>query len=57
MKVAVVNIPHGVWYEPDTNGVDWGGCANVLTSDETSPFGAFLYNEALVQVEKLGDVR
>lgn len=50
---GVVDIPHGAWYQPDENGMDRGGCANTLTSEEHSPMGAFLYNEALVEVEKL----
>ncbi|MFC2066616.1 molybdopterin-dependent oxidoreductase [Chloroflexota bacterium] len=48
----VVDIPEGAWYDPDENGVDRGGCCNVLTRDEPSPGGAYVTNTALVQVEK-----
>jgi anaerobic dimethyl sulfoxide reductase subunit A len=49
---GVVDIPQGAWYSPDENGIDRGGCANVLTKDDISPGGAFCFNTALVQVEK-----
>lgn len=50
---GVVDIPQGAWYDPTENGIDRGGCANVLTSDDISPGGgAFCSNTALVQVEK-----
>jgi anaerobic dimethyl sulfoxide reductase subunit A len=49
---GVVDVPQGAWYDPDENGVDRGGCANVLTRDAYSPGGATNYNTALVQVEK-----
>ena len=49
---GVVAVPQGAWYTPDENGVDLGGCANVLTKNVTSPAGAFSPNTALVQVEK-----
>ena len=49
---GVVDVPHGAWYNPDNNGVDRGGCANVLTSEEYSPGGSFPYNTALVEVRK-----
>ena len=49
---GVVDIPQGAWYNPDENGIDRGGCANVLTRDEPSPGGAFCGNTALVQVKK-----
>jgi len=47
---GVVNVSQGAWYDPDEEGVDRGGCANVLTNDEPSPGGAIAVNTALVQV-------
>lgn len=52
---GVVDVPHGAWYDPDKKGVDRGGCANILTSDELSPSGGFAYNTVLVQVEKISE--
>jgi len=49
---GVVDIPQGAWYDPDENGVDREGCANVLTKDVISPGGAFASNTALAEVEK-----
>lgn len=49
---GVVDIPQGAWYNPDENGIDRGGCANVLTKDEPSPGGALPSNTALVEVVK-----
>lgn len=49
---GVVDLPQGAWYSPDENGVDRGGCANILTKDEPSPGRALPSNTALVQVEK-----
>jgi len=49
---GVVAIPQGAWYDPDENGIDRGGCANIFTKNVTSPAGAFACNTALVQVEK-----
>jgi len=49
---GVVDLPQGAWYNPDDNGVDRGGCANVLTIDRPSPGGALPSNTAVVQVER-----
>ena len=48
---GAVVIYQGAWYNPNEEGVDVGGCGNVLTKDTRSPGGAFPMNSALVQVE------
>jgi anaerobic dimethyl sulfoxide reductase subunit A len=48
---GTVSIPEGAWYNPDKDGVDQGGCANVLTKDSRSPGGCVPMNTALVQIE------
>jgi len=50
---GVVALPQGAWYTPDENGIDHGGCPNVLTRNVTSPGGAFTPNTALVQIERV----
>ncbi|MFC1909499.1 molybdopterin-dependent oxidoreductase [Chloroflexota bacterium] len=50
---GVVDIPQGAWYDPDENGIDRGGSANILTRNECSPCRAIPYNTCLVQVQKL----
>lgn len=49
---GVVDLPEGAWYDPDQNGVDRGGCCNVLTRNAMSPGAALPSNTTLVQVER-----
>jgi anaerobic dimethyl sulfoxide reductase subunit A len=50
---GVVQLPEGGNYTPDENGVDRGGCPNVLTRSDPSPVGVFAANSCLVQVQKV----
>jgi anaerobic dimethyl sulfoxide reductase subunit A len=49
---GVVDLPQGAWFDIDENGIDRGGCANVLTPSEHSPGGAWGVNTVLVEVKK-----
>ena len=51
---GVVSIKEGAWFVPDADGTDTQGCANVLTTDRSSPCGATTYNTNHVQVAALG---
>ena len=50
---GVVDIPQGAWWSPDENGVDFGGCINVLTSERWTPYAfGTAQHTIMVQVEK-----
>jgi len=50
---GVVDIPQGAWWDPDENGLDHGGCINVLTSERWTPlaFGNAQHT-IMVEIEK-----
>jgi anaerobic dimethyl sulfoxide reductase subunit A len=53
---GVVDIPQGAWYDPDENGVDRGGCVNVLTSHRWTPFAfGTAQHTIMVEVERTMD--
>jgi len=52
---GVVCIFEGAWYDPDEEGIDRGGCVNVLTDDTYTEGGACALNTVLVQVSKKKD--
>ncbi|MGD8403687.1 MAG: molybdopterin-dependent oxidoreductase [Anaerolineales bacterium] len=50
---GVVDIPQGAWWSPNENGVDFGGCINVLTSERCTPYAfGTAQHTIMVQVEK-----
>jgi len=50
---GVVSIYHGTWYQPSSEGIDEGGCANVLTSHITSATGGFATHSDWVEVRRV----
>jgi anaerobic dimethyl sulfoxide reductase subunit A len=54
IRPGQTNMPQGGWYEPNANGVDVRGSANVLTKYQPTPFArGNPQHTNLVQVEKL----
>ncbi len=50
---GVIDIPQGAWYEPDEDGIDRGGCVNVLTSHRWTPLAfATAQHTIMVEIEK-----
>jgi anaerobic dimethyl sulfoxide reductase subunit A len=50
---GVVDIPQGAWWSPNENGMDFGGCINVLTSERWTPFAfGTAQHTIMVQIEK-----
>lgn len=50
---GVISVPQGAWYNPDSRGVDKGGCANTLTALRPSPLAkGNPQHTNLVQVRK-----
>jgi len=49
---GVICIYEGAWFNPDEEGIDRGGCVNVLTNDAYSPGGAATLKTVLVEVSK-----
>jgi anaerobic dimethyl sulfoxide reductase subunit A len=47
---GVVDLPQGAWWSPDEQGVDFGGCINVLTSERWTPF-AFGSTQQTIMVQ------
>lgn len=53
MMPGVVSIPQGAWYKPNSEGVDEGGCVNILTAYKPSPLAkANPQHTNLVEIEK-----
>jgi len=51
---GVVCVYQGAWYRPGPDGVDEGGCANVLTEQRETPSGGYTTHTAWVEVRRSG---
>jgi anaerobic dimethyl sulfoxide reductase subunit A len=49
---GVVCVYQGTWYQPGQDGVDEGGCANVLTQQRETPTGGYATHSTWVQVRR-----
>ena len=49
---GVVCVYQGTWYRPGADGVDEGGCANVLTAHRESPTGGYATHSTQVEVRR-----
>jgi anaerobic dimethyl sulfoxide reductase subunit A len=54
IKPGVVCIYQGTWYRPGEDGVDVGGCANVLTSHRATLTGGMTVHSEWVEVRRRG---
>jgi anaerobic dimethyl sulfoxide reductase subunit A len=52
---GVVCVYQGTWYLPSSDGVDEGGCANVLTGHITSVTGGYATHSGWVEVRRVTD--
>jgi anaerobic dimethyl sulfoxide reductase subunit A len=51
---GVVCMVQGAWYRPGADGVDEGGCANVLTEHRETPSGGYATHSTWVEVRRSG---
>ena len=49
---GVVCVYQGTWYRPGPDGVDEGGCANVLTEQRETPTGGYATHSTWVNVRR-----